>query len=127
MIFTQGGNTGGWAIYMRDGKLVAAHNYLDVKHFVVRSDQALPAGKHELKMAFNYEGGKELGKSGTITLSVDGRRVGSGKVDRTTPFKYSLSENQDIGRDTGTPVVYDYEEPFVFQGKIDEVVVELSN
>lgn len=127
MIFTQGGNTGGWGFYMRDGKLVAAHNYLDVKHFIVRSDQAVPAGKHELKMAFNYEGGKELGKSGTITLSVDGRTVGSGKVDQTTPFKYSLSENQDIGRDTGTPVVYDYQEPFVFQGRIDEVVVELSN
>ena len=78
-------------------------------------------------MAFNHEGGKEMGKSGTITLSVDSRTVGSRRVDQTTPFKYSLSENQDIGRDTGTPVVYDYQEPFVFQGRIDEVVVELAN
>lgn len=67
------------------------------------------------------------GKSGTITLSVDGRTVGSGKVQQTTLFRYSLSENQDIGKDTGTPVVYDYQEPFVFQGQLDEVVVELGN
>jgi arylsulfatase A-like enzyme len=127
MIFTQGGNTGGWAFYLKDGKLTAAHNFLDVKHFVVKSDQAVPAGKHDLKMAFNYEGGKETGKGGTITLSVDGKTVGTGKVDQTTPFKYSLSENQDIGSDTGSPVVYDYQSPFAFQGQLDEVTVELPN
>jgi Concanavalin A-like lectin/glucanases superfamily len=127
MIFTQGGNTGGWAFYLKDGRLTASHNYIDVKRFTVKSDQVVPAGKHEVKMAFSYEGGKEMGKSGTITLSVDGNKVGSGKVDQTTPFKYSLSENQDVGRDTGTPVVDDYREPFVFQGQLDEVVVELGN
>jgi arylsulfatase len=126
VILTQGGNTGGWAFYMKDGKLAAAHNYLDVKRFIVKSDQALSAGKHDLRMVFNYEGGKDTGKGGTITLSVDGKTVGSGKVDLTTPFKYSLSENQDVGSDTGTPVVYDYQTPFAFEGKLDEVVVELG-
>ncbi|OJU36271.1 MAG: arylsulfatase [Alphaproteobacteria bacterium 65-37] len=127
MIFTQGGNTGGWAFYMKDGKLTAAHNYLDVKHFIVRSDQAVPAGTHELKMAFKYEGGKETGKGGTITLLMDGKTVGSGRVEQTTPFKYSLSENQDVGSDTGTPVVYDYQGAFDFQGQLNEVVVDLNN
>jgi arylsulfatase A-like enzyme len=127
VIFTQGGNTGGWGFYMKDGKLIAAHNYIDVKYFIVRSDRAVPAGKHVLKMTFDYEGGKDIGKSGTITLSVDGNKVGSGKIDQTTPFKYSLSENQDIGRDTGTAIVSDYQEPFVFQGRLDEVEIELTN
>lgn len=127
VIFTQGGNTGGWGFYMKDGKLVAAHNFIDVKRFIVRSDQTVPAGKHDLKMTFNYEGGKEMGKNGTVSLFVDGKSVGSGKVDQTTPFKYSLSENQDVGTDTGTPVVYDYQGAFPFQGQLDEVVVELAN
>ena len=77
-------------------------------------------------MAFVYEGGDEAGKGGTLTLSVDGTEVGSGTIEQTTPFKYSLSENQDIGRDTGTPVVYDYQAPFAFEGTIEEVVVELN-
>ncbi len=125
MIFTQGGNTGGWGFYLKDGKLVAAHNYIDVKRFKVSANQPVTAGKHTVKMAFAYEGGKEMGKSGTITLYVDDKEAGSGKVEQTTPFKYSLSENQDIGLDTGTSINDDYKVPFAFQGKIERVVVEL--
>lgn len=126
MIFTQGGNTGGWAFYLKDGKLKAAHNYLDVAVYSVESDSAIPAGEHELKMEFAYAGGKEMGKSGMVTLSVDGKQVGSGKIKQTTPFKYSLSENQDIGTDTGTAVTSDYKAPFDFQGDLDQVVVDLK-
>lgn len=125
MIFTQGGNTGGWAFYLKDGVPVAAHNYVDLAEYVVRGDTPVPAGAHEVKMDFAYEGGSEMGKAGTVTLSVDGKAVGSGKIDQTTPFKYSLSENQDIGTDTGTPVTRDYEGPFDFAGTLDEVRVDL--
>lgn len=127
MIFTQGGNTGGWAFYMKEGKLVGAHNFLDSKVYLVRSDSTVPSGKHDVKMVFTYNGGKQLGKDGTITLFVDNKQVGTGKVDQTSPLKYSLSENQDIGTDTGTPVTYDYTEPFTFEGILEQVVVDLNN
>jgi arylsulfatase len=126
MIFTQGGNTGGWAFYLKDGKVVVAHNYLDVEHYSVKSDDSVPSGEHEVKMAFAYEGGKGTGKGGTVTLMIDGKPVGSGRIEKTSPFKYSLSENQDIGSDTGTPVTYDYTPPFAFQGTLNEVDVELG-
>jgi hypothetical protein len=108
MIFTQGGNTGGWAFYLKDGELAATHNYIDLERYTVTSEEPVAAGKHKLEMSFEYGGGKDMGKGGTVTLSVDGKQVGSGKVDKTTPFKFSLSENQDIGTDTGTPVTHDY-------------------
>ena len=126
MIFTQGGNTGGWAFYVKDGKLAVAHNYLDVEHYSVKSTDPVAAGEHEVKMEFAYEGGKETGKGGTAKLFLDGRAVGSGKIEKTTPFKYSLSENQDIGSDTGTPVSYDYTTPFTFDGTLSDVVVEVK-
>lgn len=126
MIFTQGGNTGGWAFYMKDGKLSGVHNFLDVQRYSVTSNDPVTAGDHELKMAFTYDGGKAPGKGGSLTLSVDGKTVGSGKIERTTPFKYSLSENQDIGSDTGTPVTYDYTPPFTFEGTLGQVVVDLT-
>lgn len=127
MILTQGGNTGGWGFYLLDGKLAATHNYLDIARYTVTSDEVVPGGDHELKMEFAYEGDdKEVGKGGTLTLSVDGKQVGTGKAERTTPMKFSLSENQDIGTDTGTPVTYDYQTPFDFQGSLQEVIVELS-
>jgi arylsulfatase len=105
---------------------VTAHNYLDVEHYLVRSNDAISAGEHEVRMEFAYEGGKETGKGGTAKLFLDGRAVGSGKIDKTTPFKYSLSENQDIGSDTGTPVDYDYTTPFAFDGTLSDVVVEVK-
>ncbi len=126
MIFTQGGNTAGWAFYLLDGKLTLTHNYMDRERYTVASDGPVSAGDHEFKVDFKYEGGKEMGKGGTATLYVDGKQVGSGKIEQTTPFKYSLSESQDIGRDTGTPVVYTYESPFLFEGTIDELVLEVK-
>jgi arylsulfatase A-like enzyme len=126
MIFTQGGNTAGWAFYMQDGKLVLTHNYIDLERYTVSSDQPVSAGRHDVEMAFDYEGGQDMGKGGTVKLSVDGAEVGSGRIDQTTPFKYSLSESQDIGRDNGTPVVYDYETPFLFEGKLEDVVLEIN-
>jgi arylsulfatase A-like enzyme len=126
MILTQGGNTGGWAFYLKDGKLVMAHNYIDLEHYRVASNDVLTAGDHELKVLFTYEGGKATGKGGTVTLTADGKQAGTGRIDRTTPFKYSLSENQDIGSDTGTPVTYDYQTPFNFEGTLKEIVVDLK-
>lgn len=126
MIFTQGGNTGGWAFYVNDGRLVSAHNFIDVNIYSVSSRTSVPAGEHTVRMDFAYEGGKEVGKGGTVTLYVDGAAVGSGRVDRTTPYKFSLSENQDIGTDTGTPVTTDYRAPFNFEGTLKEVVIDLK-
>ncbi|MCO8120904.1 sulfatase-like hydrolase/transferase [Stieleria sp. TO1_6] len=125
MIFTQGGNTGGWAFYLQDGKLHAAHNFIDIEHYSVASDATIQEGEHELGMSFEYHGGDKLGGSGTVKLTVDGRPIGSGTIEKTTPFKYSLSEYQDIGTDTGTPVTYDYQTPLHFDGELREVVVEL--
>jgi hypothetical protein len=102
--------------------LKVAHNYIDVETYSVESDAPVAAGQHELKMDFTYEGGDQMGKGGTVTLSVDGSEVGSGTIPKTVPFKYSLSENQDVGTDTGTPVTYDYTPPFDFQGTLEEAV-----
>lgn len=126
MIFTQGGNTGGWAFYLKDGILKAAHNFIDVDIYSVESDGAIAAGVHEVRMEFTYEGGDEMGKNGTVLLSVDGQQVGTGTIERTTPFKYSLSENQDVGTDTGTAITTDYQAPFDFEGQLEQVVVELQ-
>lgn len=126
MIFTQGGNTGGWAFYLKDGKVVTAHNFIDVDLYSVASAALVPAGEHTVKMDFAYEGGKQVGKAGAVTLFIDGKQVGNGRIERTTPYKYSLSENQDIGTDTGTPVTPDYQAPFNFECTLDEVVVDLK-
>jgi hypothetical protein len=78
-----------------------------------------------LAMDFKYDGGG-VGNGGTITLFANGRKIGEGRVEKTTPFKYALAEGQDIGEETGTPVDFSYTPPFKFTGKLDRVTVGLK-
>ena len=58
-------------------------------------------------MEFAYAGGG-LGKGGTVTLFVDGKQVGEGKVEATAPMVFSADDGLDVGCDTGAPVSPDY-------------------
>jgi arylsulfatase len=125
MIFTQGGITAGWGFYLINGKLVGLHNYIGLQRYRVVSNENVPTGKVTLTFDFKYDGGG-MSKGGTITLLVNGKKVGEGRVDKTAGFKYSLYEGQDIGEDSGSPVDFDYTPPFKFTGKLDKVSVELK-
>jgi hypothetical protein len=75
----------------------------------------------------NYDGGG-IGKGGKGTLSVDGKMVGEGRIEKTAPFRFSLDESFDVGEDTGTPVIDEYEAkmPFKFTGGIQRVEFKLG-
>jgi arylsulfatase len=107
VIVAQGGAFGGWTLYALDGKPVYCYNLLGVRHFKVHGDAALPAGEHQVRMEFAYDGGG-LGKGGTATLYVDGAKVGEGRIDATVPMIFSGDETTDLGSDTGTPVTDDF-------------------
>jgi arylsulfatase len=126
MIYTQGGFTAGWGFYMQQGKLVGLHSYLARDRYRVVSTDPVPAGKMMLAMDFKYDGGG-MGKGGVLTLLVNGKKVGEGRVERTTPYKYALAEGQSIGEDAaGSPIDFSYTPPFKFTGKLGTVTVELK-
>jgi Sulfatase len=125
MIFTQGGFTGGWGFYIQEGKLVGLHSHVALERYRVVSTEPVPTGKVTLAMDFKYDGGG-IAKGGTITLLANGKKIGEGRVEQTTPSKYSLFEGQDIGEDTGSPVDFSYAPPFEFTGKLGKVTVELK-
>jgi hypothetical protein len=58
-------------------------------------------------MEFAYDGGG-LGKGGTVSLYVDGKKVGEGKVGATQPIIFSADDGCDVGVDTAAPVSPDY-------------------
>jgi hypothetical protein len=71
--------------------------------------EKLSPGKHTIDFDFKYDGGG-LGKGGLGTLSVDGKQVAENRFERTSPVgKFSLDESFDVGEDTGTPVIDDYD------------------
>jgi arylsulfatase len=125
MIFTQGGFTAGWGFYLQQGKLIGVHNYIGLERYRIVSTENVPTGKVTLALDFKYDGGG-MGKAGTMTLLANGRKIGEGRVEKTTPIKYSTFESQDIGEDAGSPVDFTYAPPFKFAGKLGKVTVDLK-
>src|SRR5260221_5131280 len=107
VIVAQGGNAGGWSLYAKSGKLKYCYNLFGVHYFYAESSSALPPGDHQVRMEFAYAGGG-LGKGGTVSLFVDGKKVGEGKVGATEPMLFSADDGCDVGVDTGAPVSPDY-------------------
>lgn len=124
-----GGEFGGWALFLKDGKFLYAHNYLKLKEHLVSSPKAIPAGKHTLSIHFT-PGEKHLKPDytiGDVTLSVDGEKVGELKgVQMAGQYSAMTGYGLLIGRNTGTPVSHEYKAPFPFTGKLNKVTVELK-
>ena len=61
-----------------------------------RPTTAIPAGSHQVRMEFAYDGGG-LAKGGGVSLYYDGDQVGTGRVELTQPMVFSADETTDIG------------------------------
>ena len=117
---------GGWSLYAHEGKLKYLYNLLGVKQFPVTADTSLPAGTHQARMEFAYDGGG-LGKGAAITLYVDGNKVGGGRVERTHLFIFALDETTEVGCDLGEPVSKDYPaRGNEFNGKVNWVRIDID-
>ncbi|MBX9582821.1 MAG: arylsulfatase [Gemmataceae bacterium] len=123
-VVTHGGMPGGYGLFVEGGKPAFVYNYLDLERTTVAGPDPLPKGKVRLVADFAYDGGG-AGKGGTVTLSVNGRKVAEGKLPRTIPNQISLGEGLDVGMDIGSPVDFTYRLPFAFTGKVEKVVYEL--
>ena len=126
VIIAQGGLFGGWSLYTDDGCLAYCYNLLGLQYFKVRGTQPIPPGDHQVRMEFGYDGGG-LGKGGTVSLYLDGDKVGEGRVDQTQPVVFSLDDKTDVGIDICTPVSDDYDSAdSKFNGQIDWVRIDVS-
>jgi arylsulfatase len=126
VIIAQGGAFGGWTMYLLDGKPAYCYNLFGLQRFKVTGAEAVPPGKHQLRMEFAYEGGG-LGKGGAVTLFVDGNPVAEGRVAATQPMIFSADETTDLGGDSATPVTDDFGDgSATFVGRIHWVQIDLG-
>jgi len=124
VILAQAGRFGGWSLYVRGGKPTYTYNWLGLQRYTIAAKQALPAGKATIRYEFAYDGG--VGKGGTGTLFVNGKKVATGRVEQTQCCAFSADEGTDVGSDEGTPVTEAYKVPFKFTGKIAKVTIDLQ-
>lgn len=126
VILAQGGRFGGWSLYLKEGRPHYSYNLVGLERTTLAGAQALPTGKASIRLDFAYDGGGP-GKGGMATLSVNGTPVAQQRIERTTPFLFSLDETADVGQDGGTPVVEDYGvDHGRFNGKVIKVTVDIG-
>jgi arylsulfatase len=127
VIIAQGGRFGGWVVYAKGGKAKFVYNVLGIKEFATEATKAIPAGTHQVRMEFAYDGGG-LAKGGNVTLYYDGTVVGNGRVEATQPMVFSADETTDIGYESGTTVTADYSaHSSRFTGKINWVQIDIGD
>jgi hypothetical protein len=126
VIVCEGGFTGGWSLYAHQGRLKYCYNVCGALYFYVGADTPLPAGSHQVRMEFTYDG-NGFGKGGEVALYLDGNKIGEGRVERTHPFAFSLDETADVGVDLGSPVSQDYK-PIdnAFTGRVKWVQIDID-
>ena len=127
VIVAQGGAFGGWTLYAHEGKPAYCYNLFGLQQFKVYGESPIPAGDHQVRVEFSYDGGG-LGKGGDVVLFLDGEKVGEGRVDATVPMAFSADETTDIGSDSATPVSDDVTAGETeFSGRVKWVEIDLGD
>jgi arylsulfatase len=126
MLATLGGRWGGWGLYLLNGKPVFDYNMLILHQYRWVGKDALTPGKHNIVFDYTYDG-PGIAKGGSGVLSVDGKTVATGKQENSVAFLQVADETFDVGIDLRTAINdKDYQVPFPFNGKIDNLTVKLG-
>jgi arylsulfatase len=125
VIFALGGISAGFTVYMDKGFLKAEYNAMTLNRYKISSKSAIPTGKVKIEVETKYDA-KERMAPATITLKVNGKEVGQGRVEQSVPGIFTASETFDIGMDLNAPVSLDYYDrvPFKFNGKIEKINIK---
>jgi arylsulfatase len=119
-----GGVISGWSLYIKDSKPTFYYNFFDIEHARIQSSEPVSPGQVTIRAEITpVEAGP--GKPADVRLLINGKEVGSGRVARTVPFRYGV-EPFDIGMDTVSPVSDEYKTPFPFEGRINQVTIEVK-
>jgi len=124
-----GGEFGGWSLFVKDGRLHYAHNYLKIEEYVVVSDRVLAPGEHRLAVEFTprEHSARPAFSSGEVTLLIDGEPAAkAARIRMAGQYSGVTGYGLLIGRNTGTPVSHLYEPPFAFSGELQKVTVQLQ-
>jgi len=133
VIAAMGGRYGGFALYVKDGRLVYENNSFTDVHEKLVSSQSLPSGKVEVTTVFTVNAAAPStsvvpsgdAKPGTAEMFINGKKVGETRFSRFGGFRSSHYETFDVGQDTGAPVSNDYTAPNPFTGVVEKVTIDL--
>ncbi len=123
MLLAFGSALGGFALYLRDGRLRYVHNLYGTQRTVIGSEAHLTPGRHAGAFAFT----KTADFTGRGELLLDGKVVGRADIPHFTPVRFSITgAGLTCGYEYGPPIGDDYDTPFTVNVGIARVVVDVS-
>ncbi len=128
VLFCMGGISAGFTVYMDKGFLKAEYNAMTLNRYKIASESPIPVGKVKIEVDVAFDSKERMGPA-TVTLKVDGKQVGRGRIERSVPSIFTAAETFDIGVDLGSPVALDYYDraPFRFNGKIEKINIRYTD
>ena len=132
VLLAEGGRLGGFALYVKAGRLVFENNAFGQSRQTVTSDGILPAGP--VTVAYRYVPDRPATPGalfnqttpGRVTLYVAGKEVASGPIGKFLSALGSYAEGFDIGRDRGSQVSADPAGQTPFTQPLGEVRLSLD-
>ena len=127
VLYALGGISSGFTVYMDKGILKAEYNAMTLNRYKIASASAIPTGKVKIEVETKYDNKERLAPA-TITLKVNGKQVGQGRIEQSVPGAHGV-ETFDVGMDLGSPVSLDYfdRSPFKFNGKINSIHIKYTD
>ncbi len=125
VVIAQGGEMGGWSLYVKNGGPRFAYNFLGREISKIVGPDRLPSGKMILRFEFAYDGGRP-GAGGNGSLFVNDQKVATGRIEHTHPNAFG-AETTDVGENLYTAVSDDYKVgDNKFTGKIRKVTIQIG-
>ena len=121
-----GGISGGFSLFIKDGRLHWEHNYYNEVRYRASSKEKIPPGHHVLSAEVKVDKEGKFGTGGNVILRLDKKKIGEGRFDKQVAGYFTVNETFDVGCDTVSPVSDLYESPFAFTGTIIKVMVDVS-
>ena len=127
VIVAEADHLGGFSLWVDGGKLTHTYSMMGVFIYRQQATEPLPKGEVSVRMEFAADAPKPA-TGGEVTLFINDRPVGRGRMDRTVPIRFSGYAGLDVGRDNGAVVDRGYEDrkPFAFTGTIKKVVFDVK-
>jgi arylsulfatase len=125
VIYSVGGISAGFTVYMDDGMLKAEYNAMTMNRYQVSSKEKISTGQVKIEVIVKAQEKKPLAPS-LITLKVNSKKVGEVMAKTTVPAIFTASESFDVGMDMGSAVSLEYHNrlPFKFNGHIEKINIK---
>ena len=121
------GDTSAADLYLLGGKPVFRYNWGGLKRTFIIAKDPLSPGQHVIVVEFAYAGGG-IGKGATGKITLDGKKVAEGRLERNAGIRFSADDGLDVGEDSGMPDIADYQVLFNnFNGEVKRLSIALTD